>query len=182
MKSAKTQRSSCCAFFSALLLEIFAWGLAVVAITTSFWLGAACAARGGGGAVLLRCAHKHAHALAAPLHHCRDVPAARVLRGPLRLQGVALTRGAAHASLNPVLAPTREALPGVSHAGLWLSCGVPPADALAPPPPPPSDLLDAAQQTIQASIRNVKADVASALRTTASARSALRLDRLPAAP
>jgi hypothetical protein len=52
MKSAKTQRSSCCAFFSALLLEIFAWGLAVVAITTSFWLGAACAARGGGGAVV----------------------------------------------------------------------------------------------------------------------------------
>ena len=33
-------RTSCCAFFSALLLEVLAWGLAVVAITTSFWLGA----------------------------------------------------------------------------------------------------------------------------------------------
>ena len=34
------RRESCCAFFSALLLEVLAWGLAVVAITTSFWLGA----------------------------------------------------------------------------------------------------------------------------------------------
>jgi hypothetical protein len=34
------QRRSCCAFFCALVLEVMAWGLAVVAITTSFWLGA----------------------------------------------------------------------------------------------------------------------------------------------
>lgn len=34
----KHKRASCCAFFTALLLEVLAWGLAVVAITTSFWI------------------------------------------------------------------------------------------------------------------------------------------------
>jgi hypothetical protein len=67
-------------------------------------------------------------------------------------------------------APTREALPGVSHAGLWLSCsddaasrsGALPAP---PPPPPPSELAT----TIQQGIRSVQSDVSSVLRGDAGA-------------
>jgi hypothetical protein len=40
MKRAPQRGRSCCAFFCALVLEVLAWGLAVVGITTSFWLGA----------------------------------------------------------------------------------------------------------------------------------------------
>ena len=62
-------------------------------------------------------------------------------------------------------APTRNAVPGLSHAGLWLACGVPPA---APPPPPASE-LSATTATIASSIKTVKRDVAFTFSNTDSA-------------
>jgi hypothetical protein len=53
----KSKRTSCCAFLSALLLEVLAWGLAVVAITTSFWLGAPAGCAPGAGAESAMRAH-----------------------------------------------------------------------------------------------------------------------------
>ena len=96
-------RTSCCAFFSALLLEVLAWGLAVVAITTSFWLGAP-------GRRRCICS--------------RDACAA------CRICQRALPDCASRCA---AAAPTAGALPELSHAGLWRGCGAPPAAPPPPP-------------------------------------------------
>jgi hypothetical protein len=188
MKRAPQRGRSCCAFFCALVLEVLAWGLAVVAITTSFWLGARAA----------RCAvqRQRSEATHARAPRQRQVPAVapaactrRRRRGghawPLALaphlsrfrvrapktfarawctHACACAHARTHA--RACAAPTSEALPGVSHAGLWLSCSDDAArssGALLPPPPPPPPPSELAT-TIQQSIRSVQSDVSSVLR------------------